>query len=186
MAYDYSGYYPKTWETSIRTAFNNAGRNLDDKKRDMLRDIDIWRGDFIREMDNYIHGQKALVEEEYRRKKTEIDSDREQYLNLARQYDFDKKENEIERLIRDCRDFKSELGKLEDHGPAIPFIQFLTEGQLKEKKINESKREKKGDNTPWNNPNKDSGSNTDGYRNTSGQQTSTAFFQMKQVALLIA
>lgn len=177
MAYGFG--FSNSWSSSIHNAFNSAASNLDSQKWKMFRDIETWRGDFIRQIDEHLRRQKAVLEQEYHTKKQEIDSVRRQYIDLAQQYEFNREEKLINELIADCNKMQFELGTFEYIGPAIPFIQFMTQAQLKQKKHDDAKSERTTDNTFRNNPDRDYDNNS--TTNTAGANNSAFIRQSSTV-----
>ena len=173
MSYSYG--YSTNWDTSIRNIFDIAEKSLNNKRWNVLQDIEKWREKLVREVYDYEREQKALAEQEYRRQKTDLDSFRQQYTSLARQYIYDKQESQINQLLEQCRDMTFELGTLERSGPATPFIQFVAAEKLKQKTRNGPQAGKTADKIPQNNPDK----SCDNYsKNSASAQSNESGWQI--------
>ena len=179
----YSTHYSSPWYNEINDLCDRFGTELSNRKWNMTQEIDGWRNGLLVQINKHVEEQKRLLEQDYTRQRTDIDNFRRQYIDAARQHDYKNDNEQIRQIIVQCKGLKFELGALEFPNQPIPFAQFLTEGQLEQKKREESNARRAGDNTTQNNANRDfpnlSGNNTDQYANAYKQQTSTDFIRMK-------
>lgn len=176
-------YWMKDWERDIHNVFNLFAKELSDKGQSLFKEIETWRNDLVRQIDDHAAKQKRLLEQEYRRQKTDIQNNREQRLSVGRRRDNNVEDKQINQLISQCKALKFELGVSEYPENSIPFIKFMTEEQVAQSKLSEAKAEKKSDNTPQNNSSNNfqsfTGNNGYGRENSSGQQALAVSSQIK-------
>lgn len=143
--------YMKRSEREIHNLCNNSARELFNRKFEMHQQINSWRDDLVRQIDDHVRDQTKALEREYEKQMNDVESARCQFLNATRPLENYSGNNErIYQLVEQCKALRFELAALEFPERLVPFIQFMTE-ELIRKKQNERNTKKTTDNLPRSN-----------------------------------
>jgi hypothetical protein len=127
----------------IKSLFDQYNVTLLEQKKKMSEEITKWGSDLIREITQYVADQKKLLEEQFENQKRAIEAKRKQSMSDLAKQEKKKDNEEINRLLAECKDLKFELTALEYCKHRVNYIQVTTEDQLAQKSRNENGTEEK-------------------------------------------
>jgi hypothetical protein len=127
----------KQSETDIRHIFNRYIKTLFDTKWKISDEMTEWSKKLINQIQEYVNQQKELLEQEYAKKVTCLNTLRDQVIEQASKYEEIKDTEQINELIKQCNTIKIELAMLVYIDRPISSIQLITERQLVQQNDNQ-------------------------------------------------
>ncbi|CAF3572950.1 unnamed protein product [Rotaria socialis] len=116
-------------EMEIRNLFERHMKALLDQKNTMINEIIEWENNLIRQIQENVTNQKALVEQYCKYQLNSLRATCQEFLDTALIYEQNKNREEVRRLIEHCHSLKAELGVFDYPEQPIPFIKIQKEKQ---------------------------------------------------------
>jgi hypothetical protein len=127
----------KQSEADIRHIFNRYITTLFNTKWKISNEMTEWSKKLINQIQEYVAQQKELLEQEYAKKVTCLNTLRDQVLEQALQYGEKKDTEHIKELINQCNALKVELPMLVYVDRPIPSIKLISDEQMVQQSDNE-------------------------------------------------
>ncbi|CAF0882957.1 unnamed protein product [Rotaria sp. Silwood1] len=102
---------------------------LNDQKQKMINEITEWENNLIRQIQENVVNQKALLEQESKYQLNYLQAKCQEFLDTALIYEEKKTREEVRLLIEQCHDLKFEIGLFEYPERLIPFIEMQKQKQ---------------------------------------------------------
>ncbi|CAF2829298.1 unnamed protein product [Rotaria sp. Silwood2] len=121
-------------DTEIRNLFERHMKVLYDQKQKMINEITEWENNLIRQIQENVVNQKALLEQECKYQLNYLQVKCQEFLDTALIYEEKKTREEVRQLIEQCHALKFEIAIFEYPERLIPFIQVQKQKQSDEVK----------------------------------------------------
>jgi hypothetical protein len=117
-------------ETEIHHIFDHYTSMLCTTKWKIVDEITEWSKTLVNQIQEHVTQQRNLLEEEYAKKVSNLNTLRDQFIERALIYEEKKDTEQINLLLNQCNTLKVELAALIYVDRPIPSIQLIIEEQM--------------------------------------------------------